>query len=347
MNTPQPLVSIVTPVYNEAAYIAECIESVLAQTYQNWDYTIVDNCSADSTLEIARRYAARDSRIRIHRNEKLLAPIANHNLGLRQISPQSKYCKIVFGDDWIFSNCLEEMVGVAEEHPSVAIVGAYALEGRKVAWTGLPYPSRVVNGRTICRHHLLDRLYVFGSANAVLYRADLVRSRNPFYNESNIHADTEVCFALLNTWDFGFVHQVLTFTRVREGSLAAGSGALATHFPFWLQLLKRYGPDYLSSEESESLLKRHWLEYYRYLGKNLVLGRDKRLWEYHRQELGKAGIKLSRSRVLRGAFETLLEAALNPKLTSTKLKVVRRNSRLSPKEELVSSKTPVSRTIRA
>jgi cellulose synthase/poly-beta-1,6-N-acetylglucosamine synthase-like glycosyltransferase len=40
----QPLVSIVTPVYNEAQHLAECIESVLAQTYQNWDYTIIDNC---------------------------------------------------------------------------------------------------------------------------------------------------------------------------------------------------------------------------------------------------------------------------------------------------------------
>ena len=60
MNTAsEPLVSIVTPVYNEAEYLAECIESILAQLYQNWDYTIVDNCSTDGSVEVARRYAAK------------------------------------------------------------------------------------------------------------------------------------------------------------------------------------------------------------------------------------------------------------------------------------------------
>lgn len=55
----QPLVSILTPVYNGEEYLAECIESVLGQTYQNWEYCIVNNCSTDRTLEIANGYAKR------------------------------------------------------------------------------------------------------------------------------------------------------------------------------------------------------------------------------------------------------------------------------------------------
>ena len=53
----QPLVSVITPVYNGEEFLPECIESVLAQTYQNWDYTIVNNRSTDRTLEIAKSYA--------------------------------------------------------------------------------------------------------------------------------------------------------------------------------------------------------------------------------------------------------------------------------------------------
>src|SRR5262249_46303995 len=98
----EPMVSIVTPVYNGASYLAECIESVLAQTYQNWDYTIVNNCSTDRSMEIARHYAALDDRIRVCENDQFLDVIANHNAALRKISPQSKYCKLIFADDWIF-----------------------------------------------------------------------------------------------------------------------------------------------------------------------------------------------------------------------------------------------------
>lgn len=59
------LVSIITPAYNAAAYIAETIESVLAQTYTNWEMLIVNDCSKDNTPEIVESYAAKDKRIKL------------------------------------------------------------------------------------------------------------------------------------------------------------------------------------------------------------------------------------------------------------------------------------------
>ena len=59
------LVSIITPAYNAAAYIAETIESVLAQTYTNWEMLIVNDCSKDNTAEIVQSYAAKDKRIKL------------------------------------------------------------------------------------------------------------------------------------------------------------------------------------------------------------------------------------------------------------------------------------------
>jgi glycosyltransferase involved in cell wall biosynthesis len=224
-----PLVSIVTPIYNEAEYLSECIESVLNQSYTNWDYTVVDNCSTDASAEIARKYAARDSRIRIVQNHSFLEVIKNHNAALQQISAESKYCKVLFGDDWMFPRCLEHMVSLAEEQPSVGIVGAYSLQGNSVMWSGLPYPSRRIPGREICRRLFLEGLYVFGSAATLLYRSDLVRRHNPFYNESNFHADSEACIVLLKDSDFGFLHEVLTFQRVRLTSLTTFSSDINTY----------------------------------------------------------------------------------------------------------------------
>ena len=68
----QPLVSVLTPVYNGEAYVRECIESVIAQTYTNWEYIIVNNCSRDRTLELASEYT-RDPRIRVETNPSFLA----------------------------------------------------------------------------------------------------------------------------------------------------------------------------------------------------------------------------------------------------------------------------------
>jgi glycosyltransferase involved in cell wall biosynthesis len=319
MNTAAPpVVSIVTPVYNGAEYLSECIESVLAQTYTHWEYIIVDNCSVDGSAEIARQYAAKDRRIRLHENSQFLRALPNHNAALQQISPSSKYCKIVFADDWVFPECLERMVALAEEYPSVGIVGAYVLEGRNIICTGLPYPSSFVNGREICRRHLLEGLYVFGSPNAVLYRSSLVRCRNQFFNEANVHADTEVCFSLLKDSDFGFVHQVLTFTRVRPGSRTAASDEMQTCYAGMLQILLTAGREYLSHAELEKLLRKHLSEYYKFLGKSFLFHRNKTI-DYHRKKLTEAGIGFSWGRVLLGALQTLAGLGLNPKGVIEKL----------------------------
>jgi len=316
-----PLVSIVTPVYNNADHLSECIESVLAQTYQNWDYVIVNNCSTDGSGEIAHRYAAKDQRIRVHENQHFLRAIPNHNLALRQISPLSKYCKIVFGDDWIFPECIEQMVSVAEEHPSVGIVGAYGLEEdatdgvqkHEVAWGGLPYPSRLVPGREVCRRFLLEKTYVFGTPNSVLYRSDVVRSRDPFYNEANLHADMEAGVVLLKTCDFGFVHQVLTFKRWRPGSLGTFTAHTHTTIAGQLHCLVAHGRDFLTRQEFDICLERLVSEYYNYLGVSFLRGRrDKAFWNYHKRKLSEASVGFSRTHLAGAIIARLCRALLNP-----------------------------------
>jgi len=310
--TMQPLVSVLTPVYNGEAHLAECIESVLAQTYPHWEYIIVDNRSTDRSREIAERYAEKDSRIRIHTNETFVDVLRNHNIAFRLMSPASAYCKVVQADDWIFPECLERMVAVAEAHPTVGIVGAYRLDADRVGCDGLPYPSPVTSGREHCRSTLLGGPGVFGSPTSTLIRADLVRGREAFFDESDIHADTAACFEALKTSDLGFVHQVLTFTRRREGSQTSVEEGRNSYLPGALRHLAKFGPVYLTAAERALVETSALREYHRFLARSLLEGRDRAFWAYHRRELADLGYGLSWPRVLRMALGYLPKALARP-----------------------------------
>jgi len=298
----RPLVTVLTPVYNGERYLVECIESVLAQTYEQWEYVIVDNCSTDRTREIAERYARKDSRIRVHANETFVDVLRNHNIAFRQAAPDSGYCKVVQADDWIFPECLERMVAVAEAHPTVGIVGAYRLDGGRVDCDGLPYPSPITPGRELCRATLLGGPGVFGSPTSILIRTEHVRRAEAFYDESDIHADTASCFEVLRTADFGFVHQVLTFTRRREGSRTSQEEQRNSYLPAALRHLASYGPIYLSEDERAAVAATLLRYYYRFLARSLVEGRGREFWAYHRGQLESLGYGFSRLRVLKTAL---------------------------------------------
>ena len=328
--THSPLVSIITPVHNNGEYIAECIESVLGQTYANWDYTIVNNCSTDRSAEIARKYAARHSRIKVVDNDKFLRVVANHNHALQQASSDSKYCKMVFADDWIYPRCIEEMVAVAEAYPSVGIVGSYGLEEQRIVWSGLPYSSTFVRGRDICRRLFLDGLYIFGTPTSVLYRTDLLRGRRSFFNESNFHADREACVVAMKTWDFGFVHQILTFKRLGSSCLTRAVGwDLMTHFGCMLQTLSEYGHHFLNLDEFEHCLEQLLKEYYSFLAISALKGRfDQRFWDYQKAKLNQT-VGFSRSRLAGAVLARLCRALLNPYETIEKLQEARQHRRYS------------------
>jgi len=311
--TCEPLVSIVTPVYNEEEHLEECIQSILAQSYSNWDYVIVNNCSTDRTMEIAQAYAAKDSRIRVHSNEQFLPMLANHNVAVGQISGDSKYCKVVLGDDLIFDDCLKKMVAVAEQHPSVGIVSSYQLHGTVVRSAGLPYTQTLVSGREACRSFLRQDVILFGTQTSVLYRSDLVRARNPFYVESNMCADFEVCFALLRDFDLGFVHQVLTYSRPRPGSIGSVTSDTGATLGSLLEILQTYGGQCLNEGEFEECLALQVSEYYEFLGRRLWVERDRSFWEFHRRVLDQAGVGFSRLRVARAALGAFIALAATPR----------------------------------
>ena len=318
VSSKEPLVSVVTPVYNGEKYLRECIESVIAQTYQLWEYVIVNNCSTDRTLEIAQSYARKEPRIRIHQNRRLVGRIGNHNIAMRQISVASKYCKVLHADDWLFPECIMRMVELAEANPSVGIVGAYGLDGVRVRWDGLPYPSTVTVGRELCRQILKGGLYVFGSPTSILLRSDLVRGRDDFYPNTDdfesLYADQEACYDILRNSDFGFVHQVLTYSRIHEESVTSSAAmtGLNHDLPEQLNILRKYGPAYLSEREYEARLKLLTDRYYSFLGQSLLYMKGKQFWDFHRIALNYMGHPLSKFRLLKAASSEVADTLLNP-----------------------------------
>ncbi|MBI4687091.1 MAG: glycosyltransferase family 2 protein [Nitrospirae bacterium] len=315
----QPLVSIVTPVYNGEEYLTECIESVLSQTYENWEYLIVNNCSKDRTLEIAEGYAKRDDRIRIHNNEKLLNALDNFNHALSLISPDSKYCKELHADDWLFPECLSEMVKVAEANPSVGIVGSYALKNTKIIMDGLPYQTTVIKGRDLCGSTLLGVPQVLGSPSSHLIRSDIIRNSKAFYNGSHLYADHDAYFRVLQNHDFGFAHKVLTFWRVHDEQRSSAANRLNTYLLSEIYLTVKYGPVCLSSEAYKKRINEYINYYHKFLAKSRFLFQDKEFRDYHGKFLKEIGMPLNLVKLIRFSLLELADILLNPKNTIEKI----------------------------
>ncbi len=112
----EPLVSVLMTAYNREKYIAAAIESVLVSTYTNWELIIVDDRSKDKTVEIAKQYEIKDSRIKIFINDKNLGDYPNRNKAASYA--KGKYLKYIDADDLIYPWGLELLVKMMEQFPT-------------------------------------------------------------------------------------------------------------------------------------------------------------------------------------------------------------------------------------
>jgi glycosyltransferase involved in cell wall biosynthesis len=313
MDPETPFVSVVIPVYNGEEYIGEAIRSVLAQSYQNFDLTIGNNRSTDGTLAIAEEFAAKDPRIRVVTYPEFVSVVDSHNIAFTLVSDDAKYCKILGADDWLFPNCLEELVRVAEAHPSVGMVTSYMLAGSRVAFAGLPYPSTFMSGHAVCRLRLRDGVKVFGGPSTSLIRADIVRKQRPFYNPLNYHGDNEAYFELLKTNDFGFVHQILSYLRKGEASRTTSYlDRVNSYAASEVDDLTKFGPTYLTPQELGPRLRQAWRDYYRFLGRSVLEMRNREFWHYHLVHVRALGYELSYARIALHTVYRVADVVFNP-----------------------------------
>jgi glycosyltransferase involved in cell wall biosynthesis len=309
---PEQFVSVVTPVYNDEPYLEDCIKSVLAQSHQEFEYIICDNHSKDRSGQIAADYAATDPRIRVVSPPEFLPQAKNFNFVLRNIDGRAKYCKMLLSDDWMYPQCVQQMVEVAERNPRIVLVSAYRLIGDRPDCFGVPVERSSFSGKEACRWQLLGTAYPFGSQSTVLYGADAIRKRAPsFFPENRFFMDVDIAFRLLADGDLGFVHQVLTFSRYQAETITD----VASHFNSWPLLhylmLEQYGRDFLSAEEFKRRYNEVTAEMYRGLGEQWlkdVVRREKKkgFWEFQRRHLGDIGEEIHPTLLAKGVMSAAL-----------------------------------------
>ena len=159
----EPLVSIIMPCYNAERYITQSIESVLGQTYQNWELLITDDCSIDNSVEVVREYCLKDNRI------DLLAPNEHHGIaGTRNLSinrAKGRFIAFLDNDDLWMSDKLEKQVAfmlekcVGFSYTSYEIIDKDGVSKNKVipALRVLDYKKYLRNTIIGCGTVMLDR----------------------------------------------------------------------------------------------------------------------------------------------------------------------------------------------
>lgn len=176
-NQTGPLVSIVIPAYNAARYIDETIQSVLRQTYPNWEVIVVDDCSTDDTRSILRHYCDMDTRIHMIAQEKNAGVAEARNRGLE--AAQGSWVALLDSDDIWMENKLESQLALAEKTGANLVYCSYLLLGQKekaflvpdrVDFETMLYKS-VMSCSTVMMSREIAQRYRF---NGRFYHEDLV-----------------------------------------------------------------------------------------------------------------------------------------------------------------------------
>ena len=217
----KPLVSFVVPCYKLAHLLPQCVNSILAQTYKNFEVLIMDNCSPDSTPEVAGSFD--DPRVNHIRNETNLGHVRNFNKGIEM--SRGKYVWLVSADDWLRSpDVLGRYVDLMERKPEVGYVFCRAVEVRGskevgvAPWTNCGKEEQIWNARSF-----LMRLI---RGNCVVMSSTLVRKK--CYDEVGLfsldmpHANDWYLWCLLALhFQVAYLPEPMVFVRIHEESLTS------------------------------------------------------------------------------------------------------------------------------
>lgn len=206
MNQNTPLVSVLMTAFNREKYIEEAIESVLASTYQNWELIIVDDQSKDRSVEIARCYEAKDSRIKVYINEQNLGDYPNRNRAASYAN--GKYLKYLDADDILYPHGLEVFVRDIEKYPSAGLVLC------KPDNPIVPLPIFIKSKEAIREHFLENALFTNSPLGTMIKREAFLKVGG--FSGKRFVGDTELWVKIALHYDVVKTVMGLGFWRSHE-----------------------------------------------------------------------------------------------------------------------------------
>jgi len=204
-----PTVSIVLPCYNGSGHLAQSIDSVIAQTFTDWELIIVNDCSKDNSLDIMQSYAERDSRIRVINNEVNKKLPASLNIGFAEA--KGRYLTWTSHDNRMGETMIEEFVHYLEAHSEIGLVtanyAAFSLRtGEHLYEVSMEDPQgRLPHHNTIC--------YAF------MYRREVLETIGGYDENLFLIEDYEYWVRIWLHFPIGKIDKVLYYTGVGDETL--------------------------------------------------------------------------------------------------------------------------------
>lgn len=218
-----PGVSVIIPFFNVEKYIAECLESLLKQSYPALEFLFVDDCGQDSSVQIIEAFLSDHSELngRIIRHDKNKGLSGARNTGIRQAN--GDYVLFLDSDDTLSPDAINIMVNAIEHEGTDIIVGNYEVFGDRIIDSDLHLPDGYYSGKDIMKTYSEGKWYVM--AWNKLCRKEFLLDNELFFEEGLIHEDQIWSFkAAMRADSLQIVNAVTYRYRVRQSSIMTGMG---------------------------------------------------------------------------------------------------------------------------
>ena len=222
------MISVIIPVYNVEEYIHVCINSVLKQTYKDFEIICIDDASTDSSLEILEYFSKKDSRVKILKNDFNRGPGFSRNRGLN--IAKGEYISFLDGDDWFSSNTFEILIKkMQQDYLDVLLFKniVYYNDSQKFGFEKY-YDMEFMNKfeNKVFNHRDLDKTKLFVIPNAPwnkFYLKSFLDENNiRFPNENLIHEDNPFFYKVITSAGrVSIINKYLHNRRRRKGSIMA------------------------------------------------------------------------------------------------------------------------------